>query len=181
MNCSDDDNSAGSDGNSAAGVIWPLAVGNEWNYVYFEYDSTGAPLDEGADKILITDTTTIDEISWYAANTETMLQNRSGGCWWIPAGGGAPSVLFKYPAAVGDVYTSGGLNELVMQLQDKNVQVTVGQQAYIAYKYKRLYIGSDLRQYYYVVPSVGIVKWEDTDESGSYIAKMVLLTDFTLN
>jgi hypothetical protein len=89
--------------------------------------------------------------------------------------------LFKYPAAVGDVYTSGGLNELVMQLQDKNVQVTVGQQAYIAYKYKRLYIGSDLRQYYYVVPSVGIVKWEDTDESGSYIAKMVLLTDFTLN
>jgi hypothetical protein len=66
-----------------AGVIMPLAIGNEWHYLIEHYDSTGTQITAtGPSEFILTDTTQINGLTGYAEKLSVFgyyYTNKQGG------------------------------------------------------------------------------------------------------
>ncbi len=141
----------------------PLAVDNRWDYRVYVFPESGTPFNY-LDSVLIVRVDTTDDVISYVANGQDLFLNRANGLWYLPASGGEWSLLFKYPAEVGDVWIGGGAGEFAIGLLSKSAAVQTPYGDYTCYKYAREYryggLGGD---YLYVVPQVGIVQYEHLD------------------
>jgi hypothetical protein len=96
--------------------IYPLKVGNSWDYIYTSFREDGSTIDTEVRTYSVVGETVISGEYWYQMEmkqgtttfTIAQLANRSDGTWLsLAPGSSTPHLLYKYPASVGDSYSSG--------------------------------------------------------------------------
>lgn len=160
----------------ASGDIMPLEVGNRWDYEVYAFPGSGTPY-KYLDSILIVGIDTTDDVISFVANGEDWFLNQNNGLWYLPDTAADWSLMFKYPAAVNDLWITGGYSEFVMWVASTNAKVETPFGDYICYKYVReSRYGGGHAGYFYLVPDIGIVQYEYLDSSNIRIEERGQLT-----
>lgn len=153
-------------------VMMPLKVGNEWTGTLTTVDPGGEH--SGSMTIRVQDRIIVNNEKWYIMQhiidgeiiyPDQMHTNRYDGVWvWYTCRdsiAGEPLMWAKYPAEVGDTFTTGHLGLVTATLVSKDTSVSVPLGDFDCYCY--FWLPNILWppvHYYYVVPQLGIVKWE---------------------
>ena len=168
---------AGPDGGTSGALI-PLAVGNQWNYLTFSFDSLGSISSTSHDSTRIDGDSTIESQQWYYQringekvayrNTDQGVVTRL----FDTIGDGRIVVNYRYPAHVGDsfgypVFWIIGGTRIVTSDTDalcivKSIDTTIGVPAgmYSCYLFRTIHHGSDAYSDEYISPFHG---WIQTD------------------
>lgn len=162
-----------------ADIIMPLAVGNMWVFQVNALDtSVNAMRRIGIDTFRVVRDTTIANSRWYelrGLQSDGYAINWTNGCWFaVP--GSDPFLFAKYPAAVGDTFTSviGGV-EARYQVVATGAEITVPAGRFFCYHYRQRIGPRGPTSNYYFAPGVGLVKLEIFDPGGRKIAENLLL------
>ena len=107
-----------------AGPIIPLQIGNTWIYEFSQYDTLGTLISAVYDTVALAIDTVLDNRVWFFwAQPEMYIANYSDGAWIRSLEIGFslyPSLMYKYPAEVGDLWTFDGFSTFHMQLTSIN-------------------------------------------------------------
>lgn len=195
VSCGDDDKPT--NGNQES-VIMPLKVGYSWKGTQTEYAPDGAPVYTAAHITEVVNVSTINNESWYIVNyiiaSDTidpcvMYANRDDGLWiWYTCSdsiAGAPIMIYKYPAWVGDSYTSGNNGDVTITVISTDTVITIPYGELTAHLYHWQPPGAFTEVVYiYMVPDLGMVKW-DFYEPGAddelYLKRKWELDELTVN
>lgn len=97
-----------------AGPLFPLTLGSTWVHLYTYYDATGAITDSHSDTTAVISETTIQGQRWATVRSsfgpDTLRWAMKSDGVWVQENGGPAFLLFKYPAARGDVYNIPSTN-----------------------------------------------------------------------
>ncbi|MCP4684210.1 MAG: hypothetical protein GY867_02080 [bacterium] len=163
-----------------SGEIMPMEVDNRWDYQVHVYPETGSPYGY-TDSIVINGLDTTDNVVSFVANGNDRFRSRSNGLWYLPASGGDWSLLFKYPVVINETWVTGGAGEARVRLLSKSADVSTPNGDYSCYKYVREYLYSSRgAEYIYLVPRIGIVRYEYWDSTNTRVGELGLLTDLYL-
>lgn len=152
--------------------IMPLAVGNEWEYQLYMYDSLANKLIKlNTVTYTITGDSTIDGETWYRIDGmgphSTWGVNRDDG-FWILGPTGEPMLLAKFPGQNGDEFTRiTGRMTIINRIEAAGLPMTVPAGSYQCYKYAQEFGSQDRITYSYYAPGAGLIKMEIMNEKGS--------------
>lgn len=158
--------------------ILPLNMGNTWLMQYTVYDTTGATQGTTYDTTSVTMDTVLAGETWYHIATKIssgplFYTNKSDGLWEMTLGSSiAPTLLYKYPANVGDnwsVQMDASTNYQV-SLQSTGASVSVPKGNYACYDYRMLDNSQPVEEVY-LNPGLGIVAidiYASTNSGRSY-------------
>jgi hypothetical protein len=142
--------------------ILPLKVGDTWVFRYTHFDTTGAIQKTVYDTLMISTDTLVAGDTWYEFSTHNgrFYTNKPDGLWMM-AGGTypiTPTLLYKYPASVGDSWNTSYANSMTLQVsvEQVNVSLTVPQGKYPCYEYRTSY-NSKPQEDDYFCPGVGFI------------------------
>jgi hypothetical protein len=177
-------NPAGPEGGQ---LIIPLRIGNTWSMRYTVYDSTGSTRGTIDDTFKVVTDTVVAGDTWYTISSTIFstlyFANRSDGIWTLGTST-EPSLIFKYPANVGETWNAQVDPSTTFQisLQSDTVSVTVPKGTYTCYEYRLL---ENSRPYLdlYASPGVGFVAMDiyaNTDSGRSYKQARGELISFVL-
>lgn len=158
----------GNDPEDSKKQLIPLAKGNSWSYVQTTFDTIGRAYSPGyyVENKVISDTMIANE-KWYHSEgypNNVWLTNRSNGFWQYVKAGVTATLkrdtmvyVFSYPAKIGDKS-----HTLEVVSIDKEVTVPAGTFRCIHYLHKEInstnYLIDSFE--YFVVPGLGIIKWQ---------------------
>lgn len=141
-------------------VIWPLAIGNRWNYQLDYYDTLGNYQRSYYDTMMITSDTVISNETWYNGIYGSCTNRIDG--FYTHSLGANPSLMFKYPVSVGDSIPFGTYNYI--KFLSHIDTIVVNDQVYSTYRYDGRYQDSTGRNVaynrFYLVPNLGMVQQE---------------------
>jgi hypothetical protein len=148
----------------APSVILPLTVGNMWIGRATDYrpDTVRIRLDT----IMVEKDTVIDGERRSLFNFQNGYLNRSDGAYfWALGPDGAPTLLYKYPAAAGDevryAFATGQGNDSIrasIRVLSTNEPVTVPAGTFICHHYYRSSNFGQYDSHVYLAPGVGFIK-----------------------
>jgi hypothetical protein len=161
---------------SEGDVIWPLAVGSEWQGTMKYYDLDGNLVNESPLTFFISDDTMVDNSKWYFFGTYGEEPPKVGTSYWLlrnqadglhqiflpiffrePEFEPDDQLWFKYPTRVGDGYWVSNYDSITVRSVDQIVNAPQGTRRCILYEY---YFSQGHRRYY-IAPGVGIIRWEE--------------------
>lgn len=152
-------------------IIMPLELGNWWSYNVYGLDTAQNTLRQMLlDTLMVISDTTVNQERWFhiggLQGTEGWVINREDGFWFAPPGQ-KPFLFAKYPADVGDTFSSviGNANAHTT-VAGIGVEVKSPAGTYYCYKYSQKVEPSNAVTNYYFAPGVGLVKMEIMDRSG---------------
>ena len=166
-------------------IIMPLEVGNWWSYTIYGLDSARNMLRPILiDTLMVSSDTTINQERWFfmggLQGTSGLVMNRRDGFWFAPAGA-QPFLFAKYPAEVGDTFSSLiGDVPAHTTVEANGVEVKSPAGTYLCYKYVQKVEPSNAITNYYFAPGVGLVKMEIMDRAGQKPMAMNLLAKLNL-
>ncbi len=153
-------------------IIMPLEVGNAWVYQIYALDTAGNALRLASiDTLMVVEDTTVNYERWFRVTglprTEGWVINREDG-FWFARPNEQPFLFAKFPAEVGDRYTSTiGQVEAHTTLAAISVEVTVPAGTYLCHKYIQKIGPLEATTNYYFAPGIGLVKMSIMDRSGT--------------
>jgi hypothetical protein len=158
--CKDDDAPAVP---QTAGPLYPLTLGNSWNHLYTVYDADGQITNTYNDITTVTAVATRNGETWSTVTSSfdesnTSFAARKDGLYVWPDGL-SPFLMFLYPAAIDDMYTSNGVAVKVIG-SDFTQQFPVGT---LSHCYQYRFTDSDQNQRfktidYLLAANVGMVE-----------------------
>ena len=164
-------------------VIWPLKVGNYWDYRMYDYDSNGSIINDTLIHLeVITDTTILGR-SLYKINDEPIyFYNLSDGLYvlMLDYSGKDTNVLFlKYPANNNDYFNAEDDTTFVTNTS-ANIIVPAG--SFNCYQYsgmKRYGNNSQIffKMVMYFAPGIGWIKTENYDKDFYGNVKLYIITE----
>jgi hypothetical protein len=184
--CSEQSNPTGS-GTSSSNQIMPLAVGNSWTTRVTFYDTTGAVANLDSSTIKIVRDTTIQNEKWFADSSGILYTNRSDGLWMKWAS--STVLVAKYPASLGDTFTTGVFNDMTATVLSMDTSITVPKGTFRCYRYRAIKGAFDTNYSNYSEDNsyfslgIGLIKWEDylkTRAGTRYRYAVGVLTAFVL-
>jgi hypothetical protein len=144
--------------------IMPLKVGNEWRIEIKTFDTTGVLLRTFYDTVRIVSDTIILSEKWYLAEPwGSLLSNRQDGLWmWVDQDRESPVIAAKYPAAIGEKYSTGDDSAFYMTIEsiDTVIQVLAGTYHCIKYRVNNS-SDSSLAGYSYFSLNTGRIRDEE--------------------
>jgi len=157
---------------ASGGEIWPLAVGNVWNYDFFGYNVTY--------KVIGTGTVSGDQvfrvqITGPNINEVNVLSNHSDGLYdyGMEPNTHSGELFLKYPTSVGDSWTYAGVTMTVISTS-QSVSVPAGTFDCVVYEYNSASSGKNR---YYFSPHIGYIQFYQ-GSSNTYNLK---LKSYSLN
>jgi hypothetical protein len=179
--CGKDDNPAGPQPNND---IFPLAIGNYWNYEIVYYNDQGYEASRDTIRTSVVDDTLIDGERWFQlANNDNPMSglciNRSDGFW---AGGPTGYLEFKYPAREGEQYTT--MNQSTMTVEDDSnvVHVAAGEFTCVSY------VANVPNRYAFgrakLSPGTGLIleeSWGETNDNQLYLEARSQLQSYSVH
>jgi hypothetical protein len=161
----------GAEAKRIGNIIMPLELGNWWSYNVYGLDTAQNTLRPILlDTLMVISDTTVNQERWFhiggLQGTEGWVINREDGFWFAPPGQ-KPFLFAKYPAEVGDTFSSviGSVNAHTT-VEGIGVEVKSPAGTYYCYKYSQRVEPSNAITNYYFAPGVGLVKMEIMDRSG---------------
>jgi hypothetical protein len=144
---------------SSSGQILPLETGNTWVYRYTDFDTSGAAYATGYDTLVVGRDTFVGNDTWYQIRLD-LWTNKSDGAWQMAMvpDSLAPTLVFKYPADVGETWTPqvDPWDTCQVSVQANNTSMTVPKGTYTCYQY-RWVINSHLMVDDYMCPGMGLI------------------------
>jgi hypothetical protein len=156
-------------------VILPLAIGNQWISRVSNFSSTaiGVVTSTWMDTVTVTGEETIDNERWFIIDSMVSRTNRSDGM-WVKLRGFDSWLVAKYPAAVGDTFSTrvtpdpfaNDTTIIYLSVVSTSTSVTVPAGTFQCMEYKTNIAvrGSVLLEaqedHYYFAPGIGMVKSE---------------------
>ena len=134
--------------------LWPLKIGNSWDYHVVVFDSTGKVSDYGNTSLSISSDTVAGNETWYNVynnGTGIYYTNRSDGLWIMS--NGLQTILYKYPGNTGNSWYFFA-DSVTIESTDTLVSTTLNK--YICYLYRIFYKGKPIADDY-LSPGVGLV------------------------
>jgi hypothetical protein len=174
--CSDDEDEPTGSNNTPVHYIIPLKNLNSWFGFRTQYNSGGATVGTDQYAIEVEKDTTVQNETWYIVpisignppqvNYMDLYKNGStGSVQLIYDYTTTPSPArdwLKFPASVNDTYATGADLDDTATVTNTDTTVTVTLGTFTCYRYEILrHDGPDIyKDYYYLVPDTGFVKWE---------------------
>jgi len=157
------------------GVIMPLAVGNQWEFIKATYDTNfvDSVISEVLDTISIARDSLIQSETWFVGKSGKMYTNRTSGLWSRSAGGEA-YLFLKYPAAVSDFYPANPDLGETITVQSTNAFLGVPHGNHYCYFYLSTVSDPSFRYRYYYEPDLGPVVHEKRTASSKLVERMSL-------
>ena len=157
---------------------FPLAIGNTWLTLYTIYDTTGSMMGTISDTARVASDTVVSGETWYFISSQVSkgpiyYANEANGVWELTLGSSSPTLLYKYPANVGDTWSVQGSGFSFNQgsLHSNNASITVPKGTYACYDYRMLE-NSQLIEEAYFYAGVGVVQldsYSSTNSGRSYL------------
>ena len=144
---------------SFSNTIFPLAVGNTWNFTQHSYDSTGTITSSESLSYVIVRDTIINNSKWYMLwGSLFLLANRDSGLYeYLNAG---QKLFYKYPANAQDsFYISATYGYL--HVKSINISITVPAGTFNCYAYESYIPIAGATEIDYLCPGVGMIKIEN--------------------
>lgn len=148
-------------------VIMPLDEGNQWTYIVKSY-SPSSPTPSSIAGLVQTavEKVTIDDEAWWMIRTIyseginfdtsfSYMINRSDGLWSRGSETGTPTMMAKYPAQVGDVFSPYSGIEMELVAIDEEVIVPAG--SFYCYHYVMSSLASQMEVHYLYRPNLGLI------------------------
>ncbi|HUI29251.1 MAG TPA: hypothetical protein VLX91_03465 [Candidatus Acidoferrales bacterium] len=154
---------------------------------YTVYDTTGIVEGMIYDTAKAATDRTISGVTWYRITSKVFggfIANESDGLWTYDSSSGGSSLVFKYPANVGDNWDAVMNTSIAYQVtvQSVNATINVPKGTYTCYDYKML-LNSQPGLEVYLSPGIGFVAMEVysfTKSGRSYKQAYGELTSVTL-
>jgi hypothetical protein len=156
------------------GKIIPLAAGHKWIYEVRALDTTVNALRAfRVDTFHVVRDTTINNGRWFEIDgldrDRGLGTNLPDGFWYARAGEN-PFLFAKYPAAIGDTFTSKiGRVEAKTTVVATDLKITTAAGDFFCYKYVQKIGPMEMTTHYYFAPGVGLIKMEIMDQSGKSV------------
>jgi hypothetical protein len=142
------------------GII-PMAVGNQWNYNSFLYDSVGAVSMVNTNSYAVVGDTIINGSRWYKISNFLCANRRIG---FSSLSNSGELLILKYPSSVQDsFYVNGVVNYLHVVSIDTTITISLGTFHCYAFDSHQLITPSALggsHEIAYVSPGIGPIKLE---------------------
>jgi len=160
------------------GPIFPLKVGNTWNYAVILYDSTGMEIQRWNEQRSVTADTVIDGEKWYyVPDVLSYLTSRPDGLWqripvspYLSSSPGLqdPQLFLPFPITVGSSVIARH-NE-TYTLVDDDVEVVVPAGTFSCYEYRVAQLHSNEELHHFYAPGVGLIRmtWSFPQGSGAF-------------
>lgn len=156
------------------GKIIPLAAGHKWIYEVRALDTTVNALRAfRVDTFYVVRDTVINNGRWFEIDglgrDRGLGTNLPNGFWYARPGEN-PFLFAKYPAAVGDTFTStiGQVEaKTTVAATDQKISTAAGE--FFCYKYVQKVGPQELTTNYYFAPGVGLIKMEIMDKPGKSV------------
>jgi len=152
-------------------VIVPLKVGNTWTYQFTMSDSLGNVWASFSQSTSIVSDTIISGRQTYVFSSGDFFWNDDTG-FWAQTSGKPPSLVYKYPANVGESY--GLLNTVICK--DSTINTPKG--SFKCYGYTFGIANS------YVAPGIGVIKTEyfqNRSNGSTYLFQKEELINYQIN
>ena len=148
------------DNSDTGGSLWPFQTSNTWIFRTMVYDTLGVITSTSYDTIFVGWDTTISGQQWFQVIEKNVFwTNKTDGVWQIVFGGvnQSPQLLFKYPANVGDHWTT---RDGQVSIVSTNISISIGTSTYGCYEYTWDY-GSGHTENDYFKSGVGPIIMEE--------------------
>ncbi len=158
-------------GKRIGNIIMPLEVGNMWEYQIFALDTAVNDLRMiKVDTFAVVEDTAVNAERWFhiggLQGTEGWVTNRRDGFWFARLNED-PFLFAKFPAEVGDRYTSTiGTVEAEITVTDVGAEVTVPAGTFRCYRYVQKAGPMGVTTIFYFAPGAGLVKVSLMDRTG---------------
>ena len=153
------------------GKIIPLAAGHKWIYEVRALDTTVNALRAfRVDTFHVVRDTIINNGQWF--EIDGLGRDRGFGTnlpdgFWYARPGENPFLFAKYPAAVGDTFTSTiGEIEAKTTVAATDLKISTSAGDFYCYKYMQKIGPQEMTTNYYFAPGVGLIKMEIMDQFG---------------
>jgi len=168
------------------GEIWPLAVGNTWDYYWEEYDQNDSVVDEGAFAYVVQGDTAVQSETWYilsvGGNPEPALyQNRGDGLWLFWRSLANPGLFALYPADISVQYTHARYDsDITVQVVSVDTTITVSAGTYSCYLYYvKDYDSGEREEEWFLSPDNGLILLNYVDSIGPAQYRTTRRTELT--
>ena len=170
-------------------VIYPLALGNRWDYQLIQYDTLGIAKDTSFYSKDIPSDTIISNEHWFLLSEFFYGINRSDGLYVYFTGSGQSHLYFKYPTSVGDtVYAEPSKTDEYLKTMSVSDSIELNGKMCIAYRYEIKYTipwwNSNNYERYYLISKIGLVQEETRSpylDSLNRVVARAKLISYTLN
>lgn len=161
--------------------IWPLALGNYWNFEMVYYNDLGYEVSRDTTEFSVVRDTLIEGERWYklainGSEYSGWCVNRTDGYWF---GGPPGNIYYKYPVQTGDQYVlpNGGIANIE---SDSNVvNVTAGEFICVSYVFN--IPGRNDFERSKLSPGFGMVwleSWQETNDHQMFLYGRMTLQSY---
>ncbi len=153
-------------------LIFPLDLSTEWIYEVGALDtSTSSMRLIKVDTFSLVGDTTIDGVKWFKAKglglDDYYAVNWNDGLYYARTGG-KPFLFAKYPADVGDTFTSQiGRVEAKTTVAAIGLEIKVPAGTFFCHQYSQTIGEQGMTTNYYLAPGVGLIKMDVLDRVGA--------------
>lgn len=172
-------------GKRPVSIIVPLEVGNMWEYQIYAMDTAVNDLRMiKTDTLEVVEDTAVNAEQWFHVGglqgSEGWVTNREDG-FWFARPNEQPFLFAKFPAEVGDRYTSMiGDVEAQTTVAEIGIEVAVPAGVFRCHKYVQKAGTMQVTTIFYFAPGVGLVKMSLMDRTGKTPIGENRLADLTL-